>query len=1292
MQIIRLFLKKYQIVLLPVFHTFDFPKMHFCSMSKKIFLFFSLLFFVCGQCLLAQKWQYHHPAAWFDLNSVEIPSPGVIAIGGGWETMDSVQIMLQSSDYGSTWTENTHDGLAPWNKSIAFSDAQNGYGVGYDGRIIKSDDAGLNWGYQVYPVNRDLNKIIFVDGTYYVAGGHKTNDSIQTILKSSDNGITWNVIYDTLGPWLKSIFFIDTLKGFAVGDNSTILSTINGGNSWTSVPAPLQRDFNGITFINSDTGYIVGGIPVDTCRRTILQTTDGGANWNVLTDTTGGILNGISFADSLTGYIVGDSATVLKTSDGGNSWLPVLIDSSLTGTEIFYDVSFLDLGFGAIVGNAGSVYVYQDRLPEVFTMGLNQLGNTDATLSGGVNSHNKLTEYSFVYSTDSLFSISVVTAGTVIQNDSLFLVSENIQGLIPENFYYYFLMAFTGSDTVYGDTLCFYLGLYPPYSFQTADATNVSGWGAKLKGFLNKFPVQATLFFEYGTTPSFGLQVAAEPAAVNDTLMHFVSASISGLQTNQKYFFRLKGVSANGFWYGDTKIFYAVDLPWVFTESASGVTLSEAQLNGNVTNNGFVSAIKFDYGLSSYYGSEAVALPDSVIDTNYVSVSCLLTGLTPSLLYHFRVKAICANGISYGNDMIFVPGSPTAFTYSANQIGLNSVQLNGIVNPNNSPTSNKFEYGETSAYGNLVFAIPDSSTGNNNEMISFQLNGLTPGTEYHYRVVAGNLCGTTYGNDVVFFTDSLPGLKTLMASDINFSSARLRGSVDAGGVPTAVKFEYGNTASYGYEISAVPDTVSDTGLVYSEAFVSGLTPGMVYHFRIKGTTDFCTKYGNDMIFFTGDPAIPNFDFEYWDSGALFFPDDWTNGIGIIEKSSPGCAGDFALKIQNPSLTEMGVISMGFLGEGPVGEGIPFNARPDSFAACINYDIDINDTAWIALIFSKNGNPAGINIFKIAGNSGGNFIDVSYPIGYSIPDIPDSLIVVVSSSNFDQQDHSTENYLIIDDIHFPGTQLNIPNNSFELWHSENSLDLAGWSYDRKGIFPIDTVNSVVMRTPDAATGDWAAKLTTYIQDDGKGMGRLISATNKSGKFPVSYRHRFLTGYYKFFPQNNDTMVISVFLYKDTLIIGSGTFIESNLNVNYSAFEITVAYNDSVEIPDSASIIIRAYDKEIHGKSVLYIDHLNFDGFLSGIKQPPAIQAENLAFNIFPNPFHGFATLSFFLPRDQEVAIRLFDLSGKQVEIMGRRQYKAGYHSVEFSASGIPGGFYICMISTGAGNFFRKIIVQ
>lgn len=1227
------------------------------------------------------------------MNTVEILGPGIISTGGGWETMDSVQVMFHTKNYGSTWTENTHDGLAPWNKSIAFSDSLNGYGVGYDGRIIKTDDAGLNWGWAVFPVNRDLNKIVYVDnGIFFVAGGNKANDSIQTILKSNDNGSTWNVIYDTLGPWLKSVFFIDTLKGFAVGESGVILSTANGGNTWATVPSPLQRNYNAITFLNADTGFIAGGIPVDSCRRTILQTVDGGTSWTVLVDETGGILNDISFADSLVGYVLGDSATVLKTTDGGMSWMPVTVDTNLSGTETFNAVKFYNKNFGAVAGKAGFLYVYQDRLPDVFTLGLSQIGSTDATLRGGINTHNKSVQYSFVYSTNKSFSFSLSRPVVSVQNDSLLLVSENIQGLLPDTTYYYFLKGTTSADTVSGDTLSFFTGNNPPFVFETHDATGVGSWGGSMNGFIDNLPDSADLYFEYGLSPFFGSQVVPIPGSVNDNSSHSIQAFVNNLQASKQYFFRLKGVSAAKTYYGDTKIFQAVSLPWVSTGNATVISSDTVQLNGNVSNNGLPTAIKFEHGLSSLYGNEAIAFPDSVSGTNNVSASCSLTNLSLGLTYHFRLKAINANGTSYGTDKTFIMGAPGVFTLPVTNLGLNSAQLNGVVNANGFPTENKFEFGTTTSYGNEVSAIPDSSTGNVSTNISFLFSGLFQDSVYHYRVKATNVNGTTYGNDVTFMVDTPPSVQTLMATEISFYSVRLNGSIDAGGIPSAVNFEYGTTTAYGNEISAIPDSVSGSGIISAYALLSGLTPNTTYHYRIKGTNSFTARYGNDMIFFTGLSEIPNADFEIWDSLISDFPDEWGQLIGNILQESPGCDGNKAIKIQNTAEGGMSAITMGYLGEGPVGTGVPFNARPDSLLGCFNYDIDINDTAWIALIFSKDGNPAGVNIFGIAGNSGGDFVDLAFPIQYSVPDVPDSLIMLISSSNFNQQTHSPDNWIIADDIHFAGTSLNIPNNSFENWHIERSLALTGWNYERMGVIPIDTVNIVLFRTSDVVSGNYAVKLTTHIQENGKTMGQLSAGNNNLDKFPVNGRHQNLTGYYKYFPENNDTMSITVIMYNNGVQIGTGTFKQKDTISSYNPFIIDISYFSTIDIPDSASILIKAYSDSIHGKSVVYIDNLNFDGFLYVSSEPTPKIANQFDFNIYPNPFSGQATVTFHLNRDENISMRLFDISGKQVSVVADGKYKKGNYRLDLSASGLQGGFYICVISTDSGNFFRKIIIR
>jgi len=1463
---------------------------------KKMFRVISVIFFLYNlQSLYAQQWKYYNPTYSYDVNTIELLGPGIIVVGGGWETRDSVQIMVQTTDYGLTWYENAHDGPAPWNKSVAFHDSLNGYGVCYDGKIIMSDDAGRNWDQSAIPINRDLNKIIYVDaGTYYVAGGNKTRDSIQTILKSTNFGSSWSVIYDVPGPWLKSLYFADTLKGFAVGDNGVILATTNGGNSWTHVTAPVQRNFNAITFINADTGYIVGGTPTGMCKRTILKTVDGGANWSVLIDNTGGILKDISFADTLVGYTVGDSATVLKTIDGGLNWVRVIIDTNLTGNESFNAVKFYNRNFGAIGGKAGLLYIYRDLPVEAYTMGSSQIGNNNATLLGGINTHTKNARFSFIYSNNVNFGSSDSTQGINIRNDSLLLVSEYIQGLTPNITYYYYLKAVTASDTIFGDTLTFFTGTNPPFDFQTVYATGIRPWLANLNGLINKFPVPVNLFFEYGSSPAFGSRIAASPASINDTLMHTISATINGLQENTRYYFRLKGVTASGLYYGDTKMFDAVNLPYIINPVTYMVfSLTSVGLNGRVNNNGLPAALKFEYGPTSLYGNEVNAIPDSAISPGYVSTSCVLNGLSPSITYHYRlkatnsngtaygedktfitgvpvagtlpasdfgvssarlngfvnansfpttiifeygltplygneinavpgttsdtvsiwvsgslsgllpatsyhfrikainsngtsygedvtfvtgapsattlpasnigaistqlngrvnansfptinkfeygtsasygneitaipdslfgmsnenisypltgllqntayhyrVKASNSNGTSYGEDMTFVTGAPSASTLPASNIGENSAQLNGIVNANNFPTVNEFEFGTSTGYGTIVVAVPDSTTGSGNVTISYLLSGLSPNSTFHYRVKATNLAGTNYGNDLMFTTGATMTVYTSPATEITTNSVKLNGVINAGGIPAAVKFEYGTTTAYGDEIIAVPDSSSIIGSINAYALLTGLMPNTTYHFRIKGANSALTKYGEDMMFFTGQPEIPNFDFELWTPVTQTKPYGYDMSSGKISQYDQACHNDFAVRIENdtncrPSMP--GVILIGNsndMGHTFIG-GIPFNAHPDTLIGCFNYSIPNNDTALILLILKKQGVDIAYQWFKIYGSSSGNYTDLKFPIPYTSGSDADSLIIGFTVTDIRniilRQEFPSGGYLIVDHIHFTGTTENIPNNDFENWEINTYYSLDGWWYPNKDV--LNPVNEqVVSRTTDAHHGNYAALAKTFFYPDYTSSGYLTTNSQVNGPgFGVNGRHQSLTGYYKFLPENNDTMNVGVFMYKNHVLIGAGYFLSNTVVTEYTPFVINISYNDTIA-PDSGQITISSYRNRPLGASQLYIDNLNFDGFLSGIKEPAITVSSNIDFYIYPNPFNEKAIVSFTLNQEEHVNIRLYDLSGKQVAPLADCTYKAGNYKLDLSAQGLQKGFYICVINTGNQALSRKLIV-
>ena len=102
------------------------------------------------------------------------------------------------------------------------------------------------------------------------------------------------------------------------------------------------------------------------------------------------------------------------------------------------------------------------------------------------------------------------------------------------------------------------------------------------------------------------------------------------------------------------------------------------------------------------------------------------------------------------------PPPPTATTGAGTPTSGTTATLQGTVNPNGTATEYFFNYGTTVSYG-LETGKTDAGSGTSNVAASSGVTGLTPGTTYHFQVVAENSEGaTTEGADQTFTTPGPP--------------------------------------------------------------------------------------------------------------------------------------------------------------------------------------------------------------------------------------------------------------------------------------------------------------------------------------------------------------------------------------------------------------------------------------------------------------------------------------------------------------------------------------------------------
>ncbi len=224
--------------------------------------------------------------------------------------------------------ENSTDGGLTWNGPRSFG-VMNGFpfpgfceagGVTYlvvNYRLVLKN-SGSGWDTALYtPYN--LGQINFINAnTGAVLGG----STVEGVTRTTNGGGNWSFAPFGIEHRGNDIQLLPSGVGYVAGDSNFVMKTYDYGANWTLLSVNGNLHIANIFFASDNTGWYLGQTgSYPNYDGRLYYTPNGGTNFVQLQSLQNFNVTGFSFVDISTGYVCGDSGVVLKTTNGGLTFI-----------------------------------------------------------------------------------------------------------------------------------------------------------------------------------------------------------------------------------------------------------------------------------------------------------------------------------------------------------------------------------------------------------------------------------------------------------------------------------------------------------------------------------------------------------------------------------------------------------------------------------------------------------------------------------------------------------------------------------------------------------------------------------------------------------------------------------------------------------------------------------------------------------------------------------------------------------------------------------------------------------
>ena len=335
---------------------------------------------------------------------------------------------------------------------------------------------------------------------------------------------------------------------------------------------------------------------------------------------------------------------------------------------------------------------------------------------------------------------------------------------------------------------------------------------------------------------------------------------LTDLKPGLSYFVSAYAMTTVDTTYGESRSFLTLATrTTVITAPVTEITITSARCGGEVTSQGgdtvLARGVCWDTLNTVSLEQKAGLTNDGYGAGVFIS---LLSPLLPGKIYYARAYACTKTDTSYGSVKVIVTinGAASLTTNEMSSITASSATCGGfIADDGGSPVL---------ARGVCWNTVPEPTIYNDKTVdgagtgsFTSQLEGLQPNTTYYVRSYATNAVRTTYGDQRVFSTLSMPvALTTEEADNIRATSAILGGNItNDGGNTIAMRGVYWST-NHILSHEGTKITIG-SGKGSFSATLFGLLPSTLYYIRAFAVNASGTYLGNQLTFTTksGIPKV-----------------------------------------------------------------------------------------------------------------------------------------------------------------------------------------------------------------------------------------------------------------------------------------------------------------------------------------------------------------------------------------------------------------------------------------------------